>query len=89
MTLAAWHPVFYHKIKILDVHVNKEIYQPKQHKYLGGLKRYDEKKNKDYVQYFKAWNASFNYKGFNLDYREYVPPSPYCILQYVNTYTVS
>ena len=24
-------------------------------------------KNKDYIQYFKAWNASFNYKGFNLD----------------------
>ncbi len=23
--------------------------------------------NKDYVQYFKAWNASFNFKGFNLD----------------------
>ncbi len=25
------------------------------------------KKNKDYVQYFKAWNAAFNYKRFNLD----------------------
>jgi hypothetical protein len=25
------------------------------------------KKNKDYIQYFKAWNASFTYKGFNLD----------------------
>ena len=56
-----------HKIKMLDVHVNKEIYQPKQYRYLGGLKRYDLKKNKDYVQYFKAWNASFDYKGFNLD----------------------
>ncbi len=32
-----------HKIKILDVHVNKEIYQPKQYRYLGGLKRYDVK----------------------------------------------
>jgi hypothetical protein len=52
---------------MLDVHVNKEIYQPKQYRYLGGLKRYDLKKNKDYVQYFKAWNASFDYKGFNLD----------------------
>jgi len=56
-----------HKIEILDVHVNKEIYQPKQYRYLGGLQRYDIKKNKDYIQYFKAWNASFNYKGFNLD----------------------
>ncbi len=34
---------------------------------MGGLNRYDEKKNNDYVQYFKAWNESFNYKGFNLD----------------------
>ena len=56
-----------HKIKILDVHVNREIYQPKQYRYLGGLNRYDVKKNKDYVQYFKAWNATFTYKGFNLD----------------------
>ena len=28
-----------HKIEILDVHVNKEIYQPKQYRYLGGLQR--------------------------------------------------
>jgi len=28
-----------HKIKILDVHVNKEIYQPKQYRYLGGINR--------------------------------------------------
>ena len=56
-----------HKIKILDVHVNKEIYQPKQYRYLGGLNRYDVKKDKEYIQYYKAWNASFNYKGFNLD----------------------
>jgi hypothetical protein len=56
-----------HKIEILDVHVNKEIYQPKQYRYLGGLQRYNVKKNKDHIQYFKAWNASFNYKGFNLD----------------------
>ncbi len=42
---------------MLDVHVNKEIYQPKQQRYLGSLKRYDLKKNKDYVQYFKEWNA--------------------------------
>ena len=28
-----------HKIKMLDVHVNKEIYQPKQYRYLGGIKR--------------------------------------------------
>jgi hypothetical protein len=56
-----------YKIKILDVHVYKEIYQPKQYRYLGGLNRYDFKKNKDYVRCFKAWNTSFNYKGFNLD----------------------
>ncbi len=61
-----------HKIKILDVHVNKEIYQPKQYRYLGGIKRTKYYKNdykpyKDYIQYFKAWNASFIYKGFYLD----------------------
>jgi hypothetical protein len=56
-----------HQIKILDVHVNKEIYQPKQYRYLGGLKRFDKNNVKDYIQYFKAWNASFNYKGFNLN----------------------
>jgi hypothetical protein len=56
-----------HKIEILDVHVNKEIYQPKQYRYLGGIKRYDKKKVKDYIEYYKAWDASFNYKGFNLD----------------------
>ena len=56
-----------HKIEILDVHVNKEIYQPKQYRYLGGLTRFNEKKNEEYIQYFKAWNATFNYKGFNLD----------------------
>ena len=33
-----------HKIEILDVHVNKEIYQPKQYRYLGGISRYDIKK---------------------------------------------
>ncbi len=49
------------------MHVNKEIYQPKQYRYLEGINRYDRKKDKDYIQYFKAWNASFNYKGFNLD----------------------
>ena len=56
-----------HQIKLLDVHVNKEIYQPKQYRYLGGLKRFDKNKVKNYIQYFKAWNASFNYKGFNLN----------------------
>jgi hypothetical protein len=64
-----------HKIKILDVHVNKEIYQPKQYRYLGGVIRTKYSKPndngvrnfKEYIQYFKAWNASFNYKGFNLD----------------------
>ena len=56
-----------HKLKILDVHVNREIYQPKQYRYLGGIKRFDLKKSKDSIQYFKAWNATFNYKGFNLD----------------------
>ena len=56
-----------HKIKILEVHVNREIYQPKQYRYLGGIQRIDVKKSKDYIQYYKAWNASFEYKGFNLD----------------------
>ena len=56
-----------HKIEIIDVHVNKEIYQPKQYRYLGALSRFDKKKNKNYTQYFKAWNATFEYKGFNLD----------------------
>ena len=63
------------KITVLDVHVNKEIYQPKQYRYLGGIKRtkYIKGKDgrivdyKDYIQYFKAWNATFTYKGFNLD----------------------
>jgi hypothetical protein len=55
------------KIEILDVHVNKDIYQPKQYRYLGGITRFDKKKNQHYIQYFKAWNASFDYKGFNLD----------------------
>ena len=52
-----------HKIKMLDVHVNKEIYQPKQYRYLGGITRFNTLLNKDYIQYFKAWNASFDYKG--------------------------
>ena len=59
-----------HKIKILDVHVNKEIYQPKQYRYLGGIHRtkyYKKNGYNDYIQYFKAWNATFTYKGFNLD----------------------
>ena len=59
------HP-YTHKIEILDVHVNKEIYQPKQYRYEGGLRR-ETKKSVEYIQYFKAWNASFEYKGFNLD----------------------
>jgi hypothetical protein len=66
---------FTHKIRILDVHVNKGIYQPKQYRYLGGIKRTKYYKNKDdrytdhkdYIQYLKAWSASFTYKGFNLD----------------------
>ena len=62
-----------HKIEILDVHVNKEIYQPKQYRFLGGIRRYDTKKSKEYVEYYKAWNASFNYKGFNLDMNNDVP----------------
>ena len=37
--------LYTHKIEILDVHVNKEIYQPKQYRYLGGISRYDIKKN--------------------------------------------
>ena len=56
-----------------DVHVNKEIYQSKQYRYLGGIQRYNVKKNKDYIQYYRAWNASFNYKGFNLDMNNDVP----------------
>ena len=56
-----------YKIKILDVHVNKEVYEPKQYRYLGGIIRYSEKTHNEYIKYFKAWNASFSYKGFNLD----------------------
>ncbi len=60
-----------YKIKVLDVHVNEEICQPKQYRYLGGVTRFNNSnnnlKNKYYIKYFKAWNASFNYKGFNLD----------------------
>ena len=60
-----------HKIKILDFHDNKEVYQPTQYRYLG-----EAKKGRYYnvggsggfnIKYFKAWNATFNYKGFNLD----------------------
>ena len=58
---------YVHKIKILDVHVNKEIYQPKQYRYLGAVHKYDIEKSKNYIKYFKAWNAAFEYKGFNLD----------------------
>ena len=54
-----------HKIKILDVHVNKEIYQPKQYRYLGGRRSLNKKEG--YIKYFKAWNATFSYNGFNLD----------------------
>ena len=52
-----------HKIKILDVHVNREIYQPKQYRYLGGIHRTKYYKNdyKELIQYFKAWNATFTY----------------------------
>ena len=42
-----------HKIKILDVHVNREIYQPKQYRYLGGVIRIDRKKKQEYIQYLK------------------------------------
>jgi hypothetical protein len=60
-----------HKIKILDVHVNKEVYQPKQYRYLGAAKKgsyYIVGGSSGYnIKYFKAWNATFNYKGFNLD----------------------
>ena len=52
---------------MLDVHVNKEIYQPKQYRYLGGEIRFDILKKEGYIKYFKAWNATFDYKGFNLD----------------------
>ena len=46
-----------YKIKILDVHVNKEIYQPKQYRYLGGIIRYSDKTHNEYIKYFKAWNS--------------------------------
>ncbi len=38
--------LYTHKIEILDVHVNKEIYQPKQYRFLGGIRRYDTRKIK-------------------------------------------
>ena len=42
-----------HKIKILDVHVNKEIYQPKQYRYLGGEIRIDKRRNKSIYNILK------------------------------------
>jgi hypothetical protein len=59
--------IYVYKIEILDVHVNREIYQPKQYRYLGAENYYDKKKDESYIKYFKAWNATFEYKGFNLD----------------------
>ena len=60
-----------YKTKILDVHVNKEVYQPKQYRYLGAVRTgsyYNVGGSSGYnIKYFKAWNATFNYKGFNLD----------------------
>ncbi len=42
------------KIKeFIDV-VLREIYQPKQYRYLGGVIRIDRKKKQEYIQYFKA-----------------------------------
>ena len=37
---------FTRKIEILDVHVNKGIYKPKQYRYSGVLERYYENKIK-------------------------------------------
>ncbi len=60
-----------HKMKILDAHVNKEGYQPKQYRYLGGIKKgsyYNVGGSSCFnIKYFKVWNAAFNYKGFDLD----------------------
>ncbi len=43
--IALSNPYTY-KIKTLDVHVNKEIFQPKQYRYLGGITRFDKRKTK-------------------------------------------
>ena len=59
--------IYVQKIEILDVHVNREIYQPQQYRYLGAERNYNVKKDENYIKYYKAWNASFEYKGFNLD----------------------
>ena len=45
LEIALSNPYTY-KIKLLDVHVNKEIYQPKQYRYLGGITRFDKRKTK-------------------------------------------
>ncbi len=63
----------------------KEIYQPKQYRFLGGIKRYDMSGNKNYIKYFKAWNASFEYKGFNLDMNNDIEYQ--CVLMHYLTHT--
>ena len=50
------------KVNILDVIVNKEIVQPDLYKFKEGES-----------VYFKAWNATFNYHGYNLDINNETP----------------
>ena len=44
-----------YKVKILDVHVNKEIYQPKQYRYLGAVRRQNEKSHNKYIKKYFSW----------------------------------
>ena len=55
------------RVNILDVIVNKEIVQPDLYRYKGG------KIEGTNIKYFKAWNATFNYHGYNLDINNETP----------------
>ncbi len=39
---ATMREIYVYKIEILDVHVNREIYQPRQYRYLGAENNYDK-----------------------------------------------
>jgi hypothetical protein len=61
------HP-YTHKIKILNVHVNGKIYQPKQYRYLRGIKRTKYYKNKDY-KYYKEYVQYLSYLQIIIQYK--------------------
>lgn len=55
-------------VNVLQVHVNKQIMDEEEYRYLGG------EIVKDHLRYFKAWNhMAFDYKGFNLDLNNETP----------------